>query len=76
MVDWLVKRSGHPQRVFTRWFGKLAETWLAGRRGSKTLLIGVTFALLDFADRFPQPLAHTLIMETGGMKGGGGPRSG
>lgn len=71
MVDWLVKRSGHPQSGFyLDEFGKLAET-LAGleRRGSKTLLIGVTFALLDFADRFPQPLAHTLIMETGGMKG-------
>jgi hypothetical protein len=35
----------------------------------KTLLIGVTYALLDFADRFPMPLTSTTIMETGGMKG-------
>ncbi|MGZ8508974.1 MAG: LuxE/PaaK family acyltransferase [Chitinophagaceae bacterium] len=40
----------------------------------KTLLIGVTFGLLDFAEayssRFYQQLFnHTVIMETGGMKG-------
>jgi len=35
----------------------------------KTLLIGVTFALLDFAEAYPMKLKHTTIMETGGMKG-------
>ncbi|MFM1807372.1 MAG: hypothetical protein RLZZ242_97 [Bacteroidota bacterium] len=35
----------------------------------KTLLIGVTYALLDIADRFKQPLKNTIVMETGGMKG-------
>lgn len=39
------------------------------REGKKTLLLGVTFALLDLAEQFPQPLEHTVIMETGGMKG-------
>jgi hypothetical protein len=34
-----------------------------------TLLIGVTYALLDFAERFPMRLSHTIVMETGGMKG-------
>lgn len=34
-----------------------------------TLLIGVTYALLDFAEKFPMQLRHTTIMETGGMKG-------
>jgi len=37
--------------------------------GQKTLLIGVTFALLDFAAKFQMPLEHTTILETGGMKG-------
>lgn len=37
--------------------------------GKKTLLLGVTFALLDLAEKFPQHLPHTVIMETGGMKG-------
>lgn len=34
-----------------------------------TLLIGVTYALLDFAEAFPMQLKHTTVMETGGMKG-------
>ncbi len=37
--------------------------------GRKTLLLGVTFALLDFAEAFPMQLSHTIVMETGGMKG-------
>ncbi len=39
------------------------------QRAQSTLLIGVTFALLDFAEHFPVPLQHTIVMETGGMKG-------
>ena len=35
----------------------------------RTILIGVTYALLDFAALYPQPLQYTIIMETGGMKG-------
>ena len=43
-------------------------------QGQKTLLIGVTFALLDFASIYSswierKSLEHTVIMETGGMKG-------
>ena len=34
-----------------------------------TLLIGVTFALLDFAEEYELQLKNTIIMETGGMKG-------
>ncbi len=37
--------------------------------GIKTLLLGVSFALLDFSERFPMSLKFTSIMETGGMKG-------
>ncbi len=39
------------------------------REGQKTLLIGVTFALLDFAEKYSLSLRHTVVMETGGMKG-------
>lgn len=35
----------------------------------KTLLIGVSYALLDFAENFPMKLNNTIVMETGGMKG-------
>ncbi|MEO7306199.1 MAG: acyl transferase [Ferruginibacter sp.] len=34
-----------------------------------TLLIGVTYALLDYAEQYPMQLKHTIVMETGGMKG-------
>jgi non-ribosomal peptide synthetase component F len=49
---------------------KLAATLRRSEaEGRKTLLLGVTFALLDLAERFAMPLRHTTIMETGGMKG-------
>ncbi|HMP92982.1 MAG TPA: acyl transferase, partial [Phnomibacter sp.] len=38
-------------------------------QGQKSILLGVTFALLDFAEAFPMALQHTTVMETGGMKG-------
>ncbi|MCX6188836.1 MAG: acyl transferase [Bacteroidetes bacterium] len=39
------------------------------KNGIPTLLLGVTYALLDFAQQFPMPLKNTIVMETGGMKG-------
>jgi len=38
-------------------------------RNKKTLLIGVSFALLDFVETYRLELKNTIIMETGGMKG-------
>lgn len=37
--------------------------------GRKTILFGVSYALLDLAEQYPMPLKHTLVFETGGMKG-------
>ena len=37
--------------------------------GRKTLLLGVSFALLDLAERYPMDLSGITVMETGGMKG-------
>lgn len=37
--------------------------------GQPYILLGVSFALLDFAEQFPQTLRHGIVMETGGMKG-------
>ena len=34
-----------------------------------TILLGVSFALLDLAERRPMDLRGTIVMETGGMKG-------
>src|SRR6187549_3781272 len=71
MVDDLIKQSRHPQSGFYLYdLEKLKETLLSLERSNqKTLLIGVTYALLDFAEKFSMPLTNTIIMETGGMKG-------
>lgn len=37
--------------------------------GYKRLVLGVSFALLDFADKYTTDLSGTIVMETGGMKG-------
>lgn len=42
---------------------------LCKSKGYKTLLLGVSFALLDFAEQYPMDLQGITIMETGGMKG-------
>ncbi len=41
----------------------------AKRSGQKVLLLGVTFALLDMADKGPFDFSGVTVMETGGMKG-------
>jgi hypothetical protein len=73
MVDHLIKESGHEESGFyLNEFEKLNAT-LKRLESSvqKTILIGVTYALLDFGSLFPQQLLNTIIMETGGMKGRG-----
>jgi hypothetical protein len=40
-----------------------------GNARKKNLLLGVTYALLDLTENNPLQLKHTIIMETGGMKG-------
>jgi hypothetical protein len=71
MVEQLVKQSNHPASGFylyehDKLFNRLQE--LEARK-QKTLLIGVTFALLDFAEQYALNLENTIVMETGGMKG-------
>jgi phenylacetate-coenzyme A ligase PaaK-like adenylate-forming protein len=71
MVEHLIHDSAHPESGFYLHDAeRLARTVQElESRGQKTLLIGVTYALLNFAERYPGNLAHTIIMETGGMKG-------
>ena len=38
-------------------------------KDKKIFLIGVSYALLDFAEQFSMPMSHITLMETGGMKG-------
>jgi hypothetical protein len=39
------------------------------KQKQKTVLIGVTYALLDLAEQYPMQLKNTILLETGGMKG-------
>lgn len=68
MVQEMIQRSGKPESGFYLYeHEKLAETLQALKQ--PVLLIGVTFGLLDFAERFKLELPNVIVMETGGMKG-------
>lgn len=71
MVQEMVTRSGHPESGFYLYeHDKLYHQLRAlEARGQRVLLIGVTFGLLDFAEQYTLDLRHTIVMETGGMKG-------
>lgn len=71
MAEKLIAASGDPlSGTYLYKYNELADVLrLSETEGRKTLLLGVTFALLDLAEQFPMPLKHTVIMETGGMKG-------
>jgi hypothetical protein len=71
MADELIKQSKHPLSGFyLDNFGDLASTLkTVEQQKQPTILLGVTYALLDFAEQFAMPLQHTIIMDTGGMKG-------
>lgn len=71
MAEGLIRMGGDPTSgFFLDQFASLAATLAANETaGRRTMLLGVTYALLDFADAHPMPLRHTVVMETGGMKG-------
>jgi len=71
MVDKLITLSAHENSGFYLYeFEALKSTLeLNEARQQKTLLIGVSYALLDFSEKFPMQLKQTIVMETGGMKG-------
>jgi hypothetical protein len=71
MAQDLISSSMHPESGFYLHNQEdLHNTLLRlEARGQKTLLLGVTYALLDFAESYQMQLKNTVVMETGGMKG-------
>lgn len=71
MVDKLIARShNHLSGFYKENIEDLIETInQAKAEKHKTLLIGVSFALLDLAEKQSQDLSEIIVMETGGMKG-------
>jgi phenylacetate-coenzyme A ligase PaaK-like adenylate-forming protein len=71
MVNDLIEKTKNPKSGFyLSNFEELAQTiQVLEANKQRTLLIGVSFALLDMVEQFQFNLKHTVIMETGGMKG-------
>ncbi len=71
MVDQFIKKGQHAESGF---FLNDHESLLSSidqvrKSGKKSVLIGVTFGLLDLADAHQADLSDVIVMETGGMKG-------
>ncbi len=71
MVNDLIKLSNNAGSGFylhnhDKLYQALVRSEIAER---PTLLIGVTYALLEFAEKHSMKLQNTFVMETGGMKG-------
>jgi phenylacetate-coenzyme A ligase PaaK-like adenylate-forming protein len=71
MTQHLIQASKDARSGFYLYdFEKLNHTLaMLEKAQKKTILIGVSFALMDFVDAYPQSLKHTMVVETGGMKG-------
>jgi phenylacetate-coenzyme A ligase PaaK-like adenylate-forming protein len=71
MADALIKMSGNKLSGFYRENQEeLIQNIISAREyKSKVLLLGVSFALLDLAEKNELDLSGIIIMETGGMKG-------
>lgn len=71
MADDLIKQSNNPDSGFYLYnhadlFHQLKKQQELKR---PTLLLGVTFALLNFIELYPMNFPELIVMETGGMKG-------
>jgi phenylacetate-coenzyme A ligase PaaK-like adenylate-forming protein len=71
MAEDLVKRSANPDSGFFLYnYDELFQQLKKQQQAKKpTLLIGVTFALLDFVEQHAINFPELIVMETGGMKG-------
>mgnify|MGYP006147966285 FL=1 len=67
MCEDLIAQSKHPQSGF--YLHNLEDLAEVLQEDCPTLLIGVSYALLDLAELGSFQLHNTIVMETGGMKG-------
>lgn len=71
MAEKLIQNSSHPYSGFylndhETLYKKILEI---KSQNEKLVLFGVSYALLDFANKYPVDLEDSVIIETGGMKG-------
>lgn len=71
MVKDLIDLTGNPDSGFYlhNYEELISKLTILDQAGQNVILIGVTYALLDLIEKQHFQLQHTIIMETGGMKG-------
>jgi hypothetical protein len=71
MADYFIKMSKYEESgFFLNNMDELANSLKSCMdKDIPVLLLGVSFALLDFAEKYAMPLQNVIVMETGGMKG-------
>lgn len=70
MCHHLVQESGQQEQAFYLHEYEALNQFISGYMGDrKIFIIGVTFALLDWAEQQPISLSNCIVMDTGGMKG-------
>lgn len=71
MAEHLIEKTNNPNSGFYLYEidALIAKLELLEESGQKTILIGVSYALLDLIEKRKFQLKNTIVMETGGMKG-------
>jgi phenylacetate-coenzyme A ligase PaaK-like adenylate-forming protein len=70
MVESFMQKTLSPSGFYLHNFEQLHKDLIELKsQHKKVLLIGVTFALLDFAEQYPDDYKEIIVIETGGMKG-------
>ena len=71
MTDDFISTSKYPDSGFFLYDLQRLKQILVKNKADNipTLLIGVSFALLDFVEQYPLDFPEIIVMETGGMKG-------
>lgn len=71
MAEMLIRACGHPDAGFYLYDHESLVNILIklNRENQPVILLGVTYALLDMAEKYQLELTRTIVMETGGMKG-------
>ena len=71
MVDDLISQSQYPESGYFLYDHQALHAALLAlkEKGTPTLLLGVTYALLDFVEHYSVDFSRLTVMETGGMKG-------
>jgi hypothetical protein len=71
MMDYFIKNSGSAYSGFYLHNDEklMKDLEMLRHAGGKAVLFGVTFALLELAEKYQPDLSHCMVFETGGMKG-------